>query len=312
MRNNAKRYLVNPTVSTLPLFVLAACGGGGGGDYGGDPYGQQGAGQNNAPTASNAAISVAENTTHTFTASDFNFYDADGDALASIIVSMLDDSDDGTLTLDNASITTRTTITRSQLDAGALQFTPDTDENGDAYNGFTFSVNDGTADSAQMYMLTINVGAPASPTNYTVSVSPASSGSGNAYYFDGEEKKSFQLQEGQTYIFDWSNVSSHPLRFSTTDDGTHGGGVEYTDGVIVDVAAGTTTITVAANAPDLFYYCEHHAGMGGAATTPVAADNGGAGGYAFGNDMDEADSAPPANYELTPLASAPAPVADIV
>jgi hypothetical protein len=316
MTKSSRKHLVNPTVSTLPLFVLAACGGGGGGGYGGGEYGQRDTQTNTAPTASNATISVEENTTHTFTASDFNFYDADSDALASVIVSMLDDTDDGTLTLDNAAITSRTTVTRSQLDDGDLQFTPDTDETGNAYNSFTFSVNDGTDDSAQMYMLTINVGAAPNPTSYTVSVSPASSGGGNAYYFGGEEKKSFQLQEGQTYVFDWSNATNHPLLFSITDDGAHGGGEAYTDGVVVDMAAGTTTITVAANAPDLFYYCERHAGMGGAATTPAASGGGGVGSYALGADIDAADSDAadsdaPSFYDMLPLAVAPAPASDI-
>ena len=52
------------------------------------------------------------------------------------------------------------------------------------------------------------------------------------------------------------------LLFSTIFDGTHGGGVEYTDGVVVDSANFTTTITVAEGAPDLHYYCELHPGMG--------------------------------------------------
>ena len=62
--------------------------------------------------------------------------------------------------------------------------------------------------------------------------------------------------EGETYVFDWSGASGHPFKFSTNADGTHTGGVEYTDGVVVDHVAFTTTITVAEGAPDLYYYCE--------------------------------------------------------
>lgn len=77
------------------------------------------------------------------------------------------------------------------------------------------------------------------------------------------------LQEGGTYVFDWSDgtAQGHPIRFSTTSDGTHGGGSEYTTGVVKDDSAYTTTITVAAGAPALYYYCQIHSGMGGAVNT---------------------------------------------
>ena len=55
-----------------------------------------------------------------------------------------------------------------------------------------------------------------------VSVEANSSGSGNVYVIDGTQKKSLTLNVGTTYTFNHSD--SHPLRFSTTDDGTHGGG----------------------------------------------------------------------------------------
>lgn len=78
-----------------------------------------------------------------------------------------------------------------------------------------------------------------------------------------------ELQEGGTYVFDWSHSTAqgHPIRFSTTSDGTHGGGTEYTTGVVKDDSAYTTTITVAASAPTLYYYCQIHSGMGGQVNT---------------------------------------------
>jgi len=78
-----------------------------------------------------------------------------------------------------------------------------------------------------------------------------------------------ELQEGGTYVFDWSHSTAqgHPIRFSTTSDGTHGGGAEYTTGVVKDDSAYTTTITVASGAPTLYYYCQNHSGMGGQVNT---------------------------------------------
>ena len=76
------------------------------------------------------------------------------------------------------------------------------------------------------------------------------------------------LQEGGTYIFDWSDSSaqSHPIRFSLTNDGTHSSGTsagsEYTTGVVKDDSAYKTTITVASGVASLYYYCQNHSGMG--------------------------------------------------
>jgi hypothetical protein len=77
------------------------------------------------------------------------------------------------------------------------------------------------------------------------------------------------LQEGGTYVFDWSHstAQAHNIRFSTTSDGTWGGGSEYTIGVVKDDSAYTTTITVASGAPALYYYCQNHSGMGGTVNT---------------------------------------------
>jgi len=103
-------------------------------------------------------------------------------------------------------------------------------------------------------------------TNYTVTVQNVYGQ--NKYFINGAEAYTLNLMEGNTYVFDWSAAISHPFKFSTTEDGTHGGGTEYTTGVTIDTAAYTTTIVVATSAPDLYYYCPNHSGMGGAANTP--------------------------------------------
>ena len=101
------------------------------------------------------------------------------------------------------------------------------------------------------------------------------SDSGNKYRFDdfGTSAVTLNLQEGGTYTFDQSDSSNsgHPLRFSTTSNGTHGGGSEYTTGVTTTGTPGSagakTVITVAASAATLYYYCSSHSGMGGQANT---------------------------------------------
>ena len=107
----------------------------------------------------------------------------------------------------------------------------------------------------------------------TFTVTVANPGAGNRYYIDGNLQETLHLVEGETYRFDQSasSNSGHPLRFSTTPNGSHGGGSEYTTGVTTNGTPGSsgayTQIVVADNAPTLYYYCTNHSGMGGQANT---------------------------------------------
>ena len=98
----------------------------------------------------------------------------------------------------------------------------------------------------------------------TFTVTVVGTGSGNKYVIDGVQQDTINLAEGYTYLFNYP--SAHPFRFSTTSDGTHNSGSEYTTGVTVNSST-QVQITVAASAPTLYYYCSIHSGMGGQANT---------------------------------------------
>jgi hypothetical protein len=142
-------------------------------------------------------------------------------------------------------------------------------------DGVTVGTGNVTNASSATYAMWNWLAAGSTPSKtYTVKVV---SDSGNKYRFDdfGTSAVTLEISEGGTYTFDQSDSSNsgHPLRFSTTSDGTHGGGSEYTTGVTTNGTPGSagayTRITVAASAPTLYYYCTNHSGMGGTANTPT-------------------------------------------
>ena len=125
----------------------------------------------------------------------------------------------------------------------------------------------GNASSAEVYGF--NLSTVASTVAYTVT--SASYNGANRFHIMGAAQPTLELVEGNTYVFTYP--SSHPFAFSTTSDGSHNGGSEYTTGVTRDSSANTLTIVVATGAPTLYYYCTSHSGMGGQANTPAAFNN---------------------------------------
>ena len=92
-------------------------------------------------------------------------------------------------------------------------------------------------------------------------VSVQSINGANKFVIDGNTQEKIQLEKNKYYEFDWSNTPNHPLKFSLTSDGTHNGGEEFKDGVIIDSENFKTSITINSS-QELFYYCANHPGMG--------------------------------------------------
>ena len=114
---------------------------------------------------------------------------------------------------------------------------------------------------------------------FKVTVMRNSADTGNAFYINGVESPRLTLARGNTYFFDTSDSSlynidtskNHQLLFASVKiAGSTSGGTAYTTGVTQSVVAttpvGTTgsfvQIVVADDAPQLYYYCANHSGMG--------------------------------------------------
>ena len=111
---------------------------------------------NTAPMAADKTVTTGEDRAYAFTADDFGFDDDDaGATLASVTIVTTPAL--GTLALDGTAVLADAVVTKDQIDGNMLTFTPARDAHGDPYTTFTFTVNDGTDDSASAYTMTIDV-----------------------------------------------------------------------------------------------------------------------------------------------------------
>ena len=109
-----------------------------------------------APTAADGAVTTAEDTAYTFAATDFGFVGADAtDTLSSVKITALPTL--GSLTLDDTAVDADDSITKADIDASRLVFTPVANANGDGYTDFSFKLNDGATESTAAYTMTIDV-----------------------------------------------------------------------------------------------------------------------------------------------------------
>ncbi|WP_240699182.1 VCBS domain-containing protein [Vibrio sp. F12] len=130
------------------------------GDDGGNPIGDSS--QNSlsievtlplqhAPTVRGQTVSTNEDITRTFTTSEFGYSDQDGDTLQFVTISSIPSH--GLLLLNGNAVTANQQISKADLDAGHLTFTPINNENGANYAQFTFTANDGHKNSANATMV---------------------------------------------------------------------------------------------------------------------------------------------------------------
>ena len=83
------------------------------------------------------------------------------------------------------------------------------------------------------------------------------------YYINGVSNPILTFIKGFKYRFYNSNNGTHPFLFSTTLNGTLNGGTEYTIGVTSGSTPFYIEISVTKDTPTtLYYYCDHHTGMG--------------------------------------------------
>ena len=155
---------------------------------------------NDAPTSADGTVSTNEDTAYTFSADDFSFSDIDtGDALAGVKVTALPAN--GTLQLDGTAIASGDlpqTVTKADIDADKLTYTPPSNANGTPYTTFTFKVSDGTDDSAEATM-TVNVAAVNdAPTSADGTVS---TNEDTAYTFKEDDFSFSDVVEGDKFTF---------------------------------------------------------------------------------------------------------------
>ena len=100
---------------------------------------------NDAPSGSDATLTLAEDSTRIFTLADFGFTDADGDTLLRVWIDTLPDS--GSLRWNGATFAAGNWVSATDIAAGQLTYVPQPDAAGTGLASFTFRVQDngGTA-----------------------------------------------------------------------------------------------------------------------------------------------------------------------
>ena len=92
------------------------------------------------PSGTDKTIALLEDGDHVFTAADFGFSDADGNALLAVEIATLPVA--GDLLINGVAVTAGQFITVTDLNSGLLKFVPDPNGHGAGYASFAFQVQD--------------------------------------------------------------------------------------------------------------------------------------------------------------------------
>tara|TARA_A100001011_G_C14305843_1_gene843080 strand:+ start:2076 stop:3152 length:1077 start_codon:yes stop_codon:yes gene_type:complete len=132
------------------------------------------------------------------------------------------------------------------------------------YQGLNFSV--GASDTPSSFTVTTTRDTTQNPTSagntftYAVSVQSVY-GAGNKYFIFDQQQPTLQFSSGNTYILTYP--AAHPVNFSITANGTHGGGSAYTTGVSNPTSTSIQIVVNSSTPSTLYYYCANHSAMGG-------------------------------------------------
>jgi hypothetical protein len=212
---------------------------------------------NDAPVGTNNTITTLEDTSYTFTTSDFGFNDpSDSPANSLVAVKITTLPGAGTLTLSGVAVTAGQFVSAANIIAGNLKFAPAPNANGAAYTAFTFQVQDGGG--------TANGGVDLDQTPRTItvnvsSVNDAPVGTNNTV--TTLEDTSYTFTTGDFGFNDPNDAPANTLLAVkiTTLPGAGGlslSGVAVTAGQSVsaaNIAAGNLKFTPAANANGAAY-----------------------------------------------------------
>ena len=110
---------------------------------------------NDLPTASDKTVTATEDTAFVFALADFGFSDVETVSVAEYCCD--DTVFERHADINGSTVTLGQSISRSDIEAGNLKFTPAANANGTGYDSFKFTVNDGVADSSASSTMTIDV-----------------------------------------------------------------------------------------------------------------------------------------------------------
>mgnify|MGYP001187980012 CR=1 FL=1 len=178
----------------------------------------------NQPTVTSApTVTTIEDTEYTFGISDFNLFDADGNALDHIEITSLESA--GTLYLDadndatydsGEDVTLNQDITAANITLGLFRFTPAANANGSAIATFAYKVNDGEHYSSSASTMTINATAVDDVPIATAQTVSADEDVDKTIILAGTEV------DGEDLTYKISTLPSNGTLYQTSDGSTRG------------------------------------------------------------------------------------------